>query len=251
MATASSSQAFWGDDAQAVLTALYSVDEAKTVLDLWAKYRTLEIQRVLQDAQAAGCDGSDAVLQVEVKLQEEFTRKMAAAQARIQSTSETLDPALSMADGSPEETQSQSLSQEASKIVADFQLDSNPVIKAQAIRAYRALFPEAGTDVSPNYIEMRRALATRIEALVAAKMLDTATYKSYLSGMPHPTRDDGLNGRQLLHWEWAFNKAIVIWLATQMAAPMKTSDDEDSLMEDGQLWPLLLTWFNFNPSMDK
>ena len=68
MATASPGQVFWADDAQADLTALYSADEAKTVLDLWAKYRAREIQRVLQDAQAAGCDGSDAVLQVEVKL---------------------------------------------------------------------------------------------------------------------------------------------------------------------------------------
>ena len=87
---------------------------------------------------------------------------MAAAQARIQSTSETLDPARSMTDGSPEETQSQSLSQEGFKIVADFQLDSNPEIKAQVIRAYRALFPEAGTDVSPTNIEMSRALTTRL-----------------------------------------------------------------------------------------
>ena len=96
------------------------------------------------------------------------------------------------------------------------------------------LFPEAGSEVSPTYIEMRLALTTRIEALLAAKMLDTATYKAYLSGMPHPTRDDGLNSRQLLQWEWAFNKALAIWLATQMAAPTKTSDDEDSLMEDSQ-----------------
>ena len=159
---------------------------------------------------------------------------MAAAQARIQSNSETLDPALSMADGSPEETSLQSLSQEGSKIVADFQLDSNPEIKTQAIRANRALFPEAGSEVSPTYIEMHRTLTTHIEALLAAKMLDTATYKAYLSGMPHPTRDDGLNSRQLLQWEWAFIKALAIWLATQMAAPTKTSDDEDSLMEDSQ-----------------
>ena len=159
---------------------------------------------------------------------------MAAAQARIQSNSETLNLALSVADGSPEETSSQSLSQEGSKIVADFQLDGKPEIKAQAILAYRALFPEATSEVSPTYTEMRRALTTRIEALVAANMLDPATYKAYLSGMPHPTRDDGLNSRQLLQWEWAFNKAIAIWLATQMAASTKTSDDEESLMEDSQ-----------------
>ena len=234
MATASPSQDFWADEAQVILTALYSADEAKTVLELWRKNRTREIQQVLLDAQAAGRDGREAILQVEARLQSEFNRKMAAAQARIPENSETQQTALSVVDGSPEETSAQSLSQEGARIVDEYQLDCNTDIKAQAIRAFRALFPEAASAVNPTYTEMRRALTTRIEALLAVKVIDTVSYKTYLSGMHHPTRDDGLNGRQPLQWEWAFNKAIAIWLATQMATPENTTDDEDSHMEDSQ-----------------
>ena len=205
MATASPSQAFWADGAPVVLTALYSADEAKTVLGLWQKYQTNEIQQALLEAQAAGRDGPEAVLQVEDRLQSEFTRKMAAAQARIPENSETQQTVLSVADGSPEDTSAQSLSQEGARILEEYQLDCNPDIKAQAIRAFRALFPEASTAVDPTYTEMRRALTTRIEALLDAKVISTVSYKTYLSGMPHPTRDDGLNRRQLLQWEWAFN----------------------------------------------
>ena len=232
MATASPSQAFWADGAPVVLIALYSADEAKTVLGLWQKYRTKEIQQALLEAQAAGRDGPEAVLQVEDRLQSEFTRKMAAAQARIPENSETQQTVLSVADGSPEDTSAQSLSQEGARIVEEYQLDCNPDIKAQAIRAFTALFPEASTAVDLTYTEMRRALTTPIEALLDAKVISKVSYKTYLSGMPHPTRDDGLNRRQLLQWEWAFNWAIAIWLATQMATPEQPTDDED--MEDSQ-----------------
>ena len=71
-----------------------------------------------------------------------------------------------------------------------------------------------------------------IEALLEAKVISKVSNKTYLSGMPLPTWDDCLNGHQLLQWEWAFNRAIAIWLAIQMATPEQTTDDED--MEDSQ-----------------
>ena len=79
---------------------------------------------------------------------------------------------------------------------------------------------------------MRRALTSRIEALLDARLISQVSYKTYLSRMPHPARDDGLNGRQLLQWERAFNCAIAIWLATQMAKSDDNTDEED--MDDSQ-----------------
>ena len=232
MATALPGQAFWADDAPVVLTALYSADEAQTVLGLWKTYRTKEIQKAQADAEAAGRDGPEAVLQAEEQLQAEFTRKMAAAQARVPENSATCPPVFSVADGSPEETSAQSLSQEGARLVEEYKLDCDPEIRAQAIRAFRQLFPELQTAVDLTYIEMRRALTSRIEALLDARMISQASNKTYLNRMPHPTRDDGLNGRQLLQWEWAFNRAIAIWLTIQMAKPDDNTDDED--MEDSQ-----------------
>ena len=152
MATALPGQAFWADDAPVVFSALYSADEAQTVLGLWKQYRLKEIHKAQDEAEAAGHDGQ--------------------------------------------------------------------------------LFPELKSAVDPTYSEMRRALTSRIEALLDARLISQVSYKTYLSHMPHPTRDDGLNGRQLLQREWAFNRAIAIWLATQMAKSDDNTDEED--MDDSQ-----------------
>ena len=222
-------QAFWADDAPGVLSALYSAEEAQIVLELWKQYRLKEIHKAQDEAATAGRDGSLAVLQAEERLQAEFARKMAAARARVPENSPTCPPVFSVVDGSPGEISEPTLSQDGAKLVDEYKLDTDLDIRAQAIRAYRQLFPEFESAVDPTYSEMRRALTSRIEALLDARMMSQVSYKSR---MPHPTRDDGLNGRQLLQWEWAFNRAIAIWLATQMATSDANTDEED--MEDGQ-----------------
>ena len=125
MATALPGQAFWADDAPVVLSALYSADEAQTVLGLWKQYRLKEIQKAQDEAEAAGHDGSTAVLQAEERLQAEFARKMAAAQARVPENSATCPPVFSVADGSPEETSEQTLSQEGARLVEEYKLDGD------------------------------------------------------------------------------------------------------------------------------
>ena len=230
MASALPGQAFWADDAPGVLSALYSAEEAQIVLELWKQYRLTAIHKAQAEAETAGRDGSLAISQAEERLQAEFARKMAAAQARVPENSPTCPPVFSIVDGSPGETSAVTLSQDGAKLVNEYKLDTDQDIRAQAIRAYRQLFPEFESAVDPTYTEMRRALTSRIEALLEARMISQLSYKTYLSRMPHPTRDDGLNSRQLLQWEWAFNRVIAIWLATQMS----DADTDEEEMEDGQ-----------------